>query len=103
MTDNQRFKEFQKSIRKSRFSQKTPIPFPTKVHLYVWDNRSDETKPKLIEFTMQPGFMVVEAGRMASSLAKAQFGYTCKEMEYTYTHHSRMKVFCASTGKQLKY
>tara|TARA_Y100000592_G_scaffold101180_1_gene186463 strand:- start:14282 stop:14593 length:312 start_codon:yes stop_codon:yes gene_type:complete len=102
MTDNQRFNAFQKRIRKMRFGHHEPIPFPTKIKVHVWTDRDNDNKPKLIEFTMQPGMKAVDASKMADALTKPQFGLTRKEMEYTLTHCSQLDIYCQSTGKKLK-
>ena len=101
MTDNQRFKAFQQKVRKMRFGHHVEIPFPTKVVVHVWTDKSDAKSRKQIEFTMQPGMKAVDASTMADSLTKMQFGMTRKEMEYS-DMCSQLDIFCASTNKKLK-
>ena len=102
MTDNQRFNAFQKTVRKARFGHHMPIPFPTRVVVHVWTDKRDATSRKQIEFTMQPGMKAVDAGTMADSLTKMQFGMTRTEMEYSATHCSQLDILCQATGKKLK-
>ena len=102
MTDNQRFKAFHQKVRKMRFGHHVEIPFPTKVVIHVWTDKSDAKSHKQIEFTMQPGMKAVDASKMADSLTKMQFGMTRAEMEYSATHCSHLDILCASTGKKLK-
>ena len=102
MTDNQRFKAFQKTVRKARFGHHMAIPFPTRVVVHVWTDKRDANSRKQIEFTMQPGMKMVDAGKMADSLTKVQFGMTRKEMEYSDTYCSQVDILCQATGKKLK-
>ena len=102
MTDNQRFKAFQKTVRKERFGHHLAIPFPTRVVVHVWTDKRDAKSRKQIEFTMQPGMKAVDAGTMADTLTKMQFGMTRTEMEYSATHCSQLDILCASTNKKLK-
>ena len=51
---------------------------------------------------MQPGMKAVDAGTMADSLTKMQFGMTRTEMEYSATHCSQLDILCQATGKKLK-
>ena len=102
MTDNQRFNAFQKTVRKARFGHHMAIPFPTRVVVHVWTDKQDAKSRKQIEFTMQPGMKAVDAGTMADTLTKMQFGMTRTEMEYSATHCSQLDILCASTNKKLK-
>ena len=101
MTDNQRFKAFQTKIRKMRFGHHVEIPFPTKVVVHVWTDKSDAKSRKQLEFTMLPGMKAVDAGTMADSLTKMQFGMTRKQMEYS-DMCSQLDICCQATGKKLK-
>jgi hypothetical protein len=101
MTDNQIFRNFQKSIRNSRYSHHTPIPFPTKCTLHVWTNKSDASSHTTLEFTMHPGKKAVDAGKIASAMADIHFGMTTKQMEYS-DMCSQLDIRCAATGKKLK-
>lgn len=102
MTDNQIFTNFQNSIRNSRYSHQTPIPFATKVVVHVWTDKSDAKSRKEITFTMQPGMKAVDATNMSDSLCKVQFGLTRKEMEYSKDFCSQVDIVCVATGKKLK-
>ena len=102
MTNNQRFNGFQKKVRKMRFGHHVEIPFATRVVVHVWTDKQDANSRKQIEFTMQPGMKAVDAGTMADSLTKTQFGMTRTEMEYSTTHCSQLDILCQATGKKLK-
>ena len=102
MTPNQRFNAFQKTVRKARFGHHMAIPFATRVVVHVWTDKRDASSRKQIEFTMQPGMKAVDAGTMADSLTKMQFGMTRTEMEYSSTHCSQLDIMCQATGKKLK-
>ena len=101
MTANQIFRNFQKSIRKSRYSHQTPIPFPTKCTLHVWTNKSDPKSRTELTFTMHAGQKAVDAGKIASAMADIHFGMTTKQMEYS-DMCSQLDICCAATGKKLK-
>jgi hypothetical protein len=102
MTNNQKFSAFQKTARKSRYGHQMPIPFPTRVVVHVWTDKSDANSRKQVEFTMQPNMKAVDAVKMADALVKPQFGLTRKEMEYSSAHCSQLDIFCQLTGKKLK-
>ena len=101
MTANQIFRNFQKSIRNSRYSHQTPIPFPTKCTLHVWTDKSDGESRTELTFTMHPGQKAVDAGKIADAMAEIHFGMTTKQMEYT-DMCSQLDIRCATTGKKLK-
>ena len=101
MTANQIFTNFQKSIRNSRYSHHTPIPFATKCTLHVWTDKSDAKSKVSLEFTMEPGQKAIDAGKIADAMATTHFGMTTKQMEYT-NMCSQLDICCASTGKKLK-
>ena len=101
MTDNQRFKAFQKTVRKARFGHHMAIPFPTKCKLYVWTNKSDSDSLTQLEFTMHPGQKAVDAGKIADAMTSVHFGMTRKQMEYS-DMCSQLDIFCQATGKKLK-
>ena len=101
MTANQIFRNFQKSIRNSRYSHQTPIPFPTKCTLHVWTDKRDAKSRTELTFTMHPGQKAVDAGKIADAMATIHFGMTTKQMEYT-DMCSQLDICCATTGKKLK-